>query len=380
MVRWRRLTGITGLAAGAIAAGAGAVVVAEKIAIGRIRLRPDPAAAEPFDEVVGDSMTVLADDGLPLHVEVTGPEDAPVTIIFCHGYTLNTHVWYYQRAGLSGTARCVFWDQRSHGRSGRSDPELVTIDQLGADLHAVMRATAPGDTPVVLVGHSMGGMTVMALADQHPELFGSADSWVTAPETPRSAGPGGTAPQTPRNKVIGAVLINTAAGTVDPATWLPAPLRPAVRFAMPSMMTGASRGRMAEVVERSRRSAGDIAFLGTRRIAFGDTDVSPTVVDFLERIIRSTPIDVIADFYVALVGHDKRHALSVLGNIPVFVLTGVRDRLVDPALSDQIASEIRDAKLIRIRGAGHMLILERPEEVNEAIADLVTLALAARAE
>lgn len=352
MVGWRKLTGITGLAAGAIAAGVGAVVVAEKIAVGRIRLRPDPAAREPFGEVHGETMTVRADDGLPLHVEVAGPVDAPVTIIFCHGYTLNSHVWYYQRAGLSGAARCVFWDQRSHGGSGRSDPDLVTIDQLGADLHAVMLATAPGDMPVVLVGHSMGGMTVMALADQHPELFGS--------------------------KVIGAVLISTAAGTVDPVTWLPAPLRPAVRAAMPSMMTGASRGKMAEVVERGRRSAGDIAFLGTRRIAFGDPDVSPTVVDFLERIIRSTPIDVVADFYVALVGHDKRRALTVLGNVPVLVLTGDRDRLVDPGLSDEIASAVRDAKLVRIRGAGHVVILERPEEVNEAIADLVTLALAAR--
>jgi pimeloyl-ACP methyl ester carboxylesterase len=364
MVSWRKLTGVTGLAAGAIAAGAGAVVVAEKIAVGRIRLRPDPAAGEPFGMVRGASMTVHADDGLPLHVEVSGPQDAPVTIIFCHGYTLNSDVWYYQRAGLSATARCVFWDQRSHGRSGRSDPELVTIDQLGADLHEVLLATAPGDTPVVLVGHSMGGMTVMALADQHPELFGLGES-------------GGTTPHTPRSKVIGAVLISTAAGTVDPATWLPAPLRPAVRAAMPSMMTGASRGRMAEVVERGRRSASDLAFLGTRRIAFGDPRVSPTVVDFLERIIRSTPIDVIADFYVALVGHDKRDALTVLGNVPVLVLTGDRDRLVDAGLSDEIASSIRDAKLVRIEGAGHVVILERPEEVNEAIADLVTLALAA---
>ncbi len=349
MVSWRRLTGVTGLAAGAVAAGAGVVVMAEKIAVGRIRLRPDPAAGEPFGDIHGEPMTVTADDGLPLHVEISGPPDAPVTIIFCHGYTLNSDVWYYQRAGLEHSARCVFWDQRSHGRSGRSDPDLVSIDQLGADLHEVLTATAPGDMPVVLVGHSMGGMTVMALADQHPELFGS--------------------------KVIGAVLISTAASTVDPATWLPAPLRPAVRMAMPSMMTGASKGRMAEVVERSRQSASDIAFLGTRRIGFGDPRVSPTVVDFLERIIRATPIDVIADFYVALVGHEKRHALRVLGNVPVLVLTGDRDRLVDPSLSDGIASDIRDAKLIRIHGAGHVVILERPEEVNEAIADLVTQAL-----
>ena len=294
----------------------------------------------------------MADDGLPLHVEISGHSDSPVTIIFCHGYTLNSDVWYYQRAGLENSARLVFWDQRSHGRSGRSDPDLVSIDQLGADLHEVMMATAPGDAPVVLVGHSMGGMTVMALADQHPELIGT--------------------------KVIGAVLISTAAGTVDPATWLPALLRPAVRAAMPSMMTGAAKGRIAGVVERGRQSAGDIAFLGTRRIAFGDPHVSPTLVDFLERVIRATPIDVIADFYVAVVGHEKRHALKVLGKIPVLIVAGTRDRLVDPALSEQIAQAIKGAELVRIHGAGHAVILERPDEVNEVIAGLVRRALSIR--
>jgi pimeloyl-ACP methyl ester carboxylesterase len=350
MVNWRRLSGVAGLAAGAIAAGAGAVVMAEKIAVGRIRLRPDPAADVPFNDAYGEEMTVRADDGLPLHVQLCGPPDAPVTIIFCHGYALNADVWYYQRAGFCGSARCVFPDQRSHGRSGRSDPELVSIDQLGADLHEVLMATAPGDMPVVLVGHSMGGMTVMALADQHPELFGS--------------------------KVIGAALIATAAATVDPVSWLPAPLRPAVRLAVPSMMTGASKGRIADVVERSRKSASDIAFLGTRHLAFGDPKTSPTVVDFLERIIRATPVDVIADFYVALIGHEKRRALNVLSGIPVLVLAGDKDRLVDPRLSDEIATAITGADLVKVAGAGHVVILERPEEVNEAITKLVSRALA----
>lgn len=351
MVSWRRFTGVAGLAAGAVAAGAGAVVMAEKIAVGRIRLRPDPAADESFGGPFGDELTVLADDGVPLHVQICGPPDAPVTIIFCHGYTLNADVWYYQRAGFSASARCVFWDQRSHGRSGRSDPELVSIDQLGADLHEVVMATAPGEQPVVLVGHSMGGMTVMALADQHPELFGG--------------------------KIIGVALISTAATAIDPVTWLPVPLRPAVRLAVPSMMTGASRGRVAGVVERGRQSASDIAFLGTRHLAFGDPRISPTVVDFLERVIRATPIDVIADFYIALTGHEKRHALKVLNTVPVLVLTGDRDRLVDPAFSSDIASSLRDGELVRLSGAGHVVILERPEEVNAAIAALVAKALAA---
>lgn len=195
----------------------------------------------------------------------------------------------------------------------------------------------------------MGGMTVMALADQHPELFGT--------------------------KIIGAVLISTAASTVDPVTWLPSPLRPAVRRVVPTMMTGASKGRIADVVERSRQSASDIAFLGTRRLAFGDSGVSPTVVDFLERVIRATPIDVVADFYVALVGHEKRHALNVLGKVPVLVLTGDKDRLVDPAMSEEIAQAIDGSDLVQIHGAGHIVILERPDEVNDAIAGLTSRAL-----
>ncbi|HET9898129.1 MAG TPA: alpha/beta hydrolase [Streptosporangiaceae bacterium] len=350
MVSWRRFGGVAGLAAGAVAAGAGAVVVAEKIAIGRIRLRADPAADERFGDPYGKELTVLADDGLPLHVQVCGVKNAPVTIIFCHGYALNSDVWYYQRAGFCPTARCVFWDQRSHGRSGRSEPNLVSIDQLGADLHEVLMAAAPGDTRVVLVGHSMGAMTIMALADQHPELFGG--------------------------KIIGAALISTSATAIDPVIWLPAPLRPCIRLAMPSMMTGASKGRIAEVVERSRHSASDLGFLGTRHLAFGDPRVSPTVVDFLERIIRATPIDVLADFYVALVGHEKRHALKVLNAVPVLVLAGDRDRLVDPACSEDIAGSLRDCELAMIHGAGHGLILERPEECNEAISGLVARAQA----
>lgn len=350
MVSVRRLSGLVGLAAGAVAAGVGTVVVAEKIAVGRIRLQPDPAAGEPFGDIRGTPVTVRADDGVPLHAEVSGPDDAPVTIIFSHGYALNSDIWYYQRAGLERTTRCVFWDQRSHGRSGRSDPDMISIDQLGADLYEVLRATAP-DGPVVLVGHSMGGMTIMALADQHPELFGS--------------------------KVIGAVLISTAASTVDPVIWLPMPVRPLVRRAMPSMVTGASKGTLAGWVEKGRHSASDLAFLSTRRLGFGDPKVSPAVVDFVERIIRATPIDVVADFYVALVGHEKRHALKVLASIPVLVMTGDRDKIVAPAMSDDVAAAIRDSELVVIPGAGHGIILERPEAVNEAIARLASRALAA---
>ena len=203
----------------------------------------------------------------------------------------------------------------------------------------MLAAVAPGKAPVVLVGHSMGGMAIMALADQHPGLFGP--------------------------KVIGVVLISTAASGVDPTVWLPGPLRPVARQVAGPMLRGVAKGRRAALVERSRQAAGDLAFLATKYVGFGDPLISPALVDFLERMIRATPVDVVAEFYLALVGHDKRAALGVLGRVPVVVLAGDTSGAA-PTLTPGNG----------LVALGHVVILERPAEVNEAITGLVARALA----
>jgi pimeloyl-ACP methyl ester carboxylesterase len=58
------------------------------------------------------------------------------------------------------------------------------------------------------------------------------------------------------------------------------------------------------------------------------------------------------------------------------VLAGAQDRLVPAALTDRLGAEIPGARHVRLPGAGHMVILERPAEVNEAIISLVTEAAA----
>jgi pimeloyl-ACP methyl ester carboxylesterase len=354
MARWLQLTKAGGLVVGAVAASAGVALAAEKIAVGRLRLRPDPAADEPLGQLRDRSLTVLASDGVPLHVEISGPDDAPVTVVFSHGYTLSQDVWHYQRQALAG-ARLVFWDQRGHGRSGHGDPEHSTIEQTGADLGAVLAATMPGGGRVVLVGHSMGGMTIMALAARQPGLFGAA---------PGDALSGGLA-------VAGTVLIGTAASGIDPSRWMPAPLRLVARQAAPVVLRGVSRGRPAAVIEWGRHAAGDVAFLSTRYMAFGDSGVSPAVVDFLERMIRATPVDVVAEFYLALMAHDQEAALATLGAVPATVIAGDRDRLIPVRRAGDLAAHIPGAKLILVPGAGHLVILERPEVVNEAITSLL---------
>ena len=151
----RRNAGLLGGIAGAVAVGAAVGLAAERYAVGRTRLGPDPDVHEPFFRLPADRVRrVVADDGVPLHVEEVGPERAPVTVIFCHGYTQQLAVWHYQRLALAheNVGKLVFWDQRSHGKSGRSSAERSTIDQLGKDLHSVLQATAPTGK-VVLVGH-----------------------------------------------------------------------------------------------------------------------------------------------------------------------------------------------------------------------------------
>ena len=347
MARWRRITGIAGIAVGAtVAAVAGGIVAAEKVAVGRLRLRPDPEADEPFGQLHGQPLTVLADDGVPLHAEIDGRTDAPVTVVFSHGYALSQDVWHYQRRDLAGVARLVLWDHRGHGRSGQSGAEQASIRQLGADLHAVLKATVPGDGPAVLVGHSMGGMAIMALARQHPELFGT--------------------------KVVGVVLIATTAGGVDPVVWVPAPLRPIARQAAAPVLRGVSQGKRAVMVERAREAASDLAFLATRYTAFGDLAVSPAVVDFLERIVRATPVGVVAEFYPALLDHDEQSALPTLGRVPVIVVAGEQDRMVPLRQGEDLAAGIPGSEFVRVPDAGHVVILERPGLISGLIAGLVS--------
>src|SRR3954471_18630957 len=83
-----RRAGLVGALLGVVAAGAAAGVTAERYAVGRMRLRPDARAREPFGTLRGHSRAVVADDGVTLHVEEVGDPDAPLTLIFCHGFSL----------------------------------------------------------------------------------------------------------------------------------------------------------------------------------------------------------------------------------------------------------------------------------------------------
>ncbi|WP_406199482.1 alpha/beta hydrolase [Kitasatospora sp. NBC_01560] len=282
---------------------------------------------------------------------ITEPAAEPLTVVFCHGYCLNQDSWHFQRAALREGMRLVFWDQRSHGRSERSRSYLAgepaSIDQLGGDLKAVIDAVAPTG-PLVLVGHSMGGMTVMALADQHPELF--------------------------RERVAGVALVGTLAGDWDAVTLgLPAAGAKLFKKVAPSMMK--LLGRQVELVEATRRLGADVSAVFYRKFSFGGKDVDPGVVRFAEQLLDATPIDVVAEFYPVFGAHEKSAALAALRGIPTLVLAGTKDLLTPPGHSEAIAQQLPGAELDLVEDAGHLVMLERPDLVDRRLAGLLKQAV-----
>jgi pimeloyl-ACP methyl ester carboxylesterase len=342
----KRRAGIVAGAAALAAAGIAGGVTAQRRVVGRARNAPDPYVDEPFGGLHSVGRTVTADDGVPLHVEIDGDPHADLAVVFVHGFTLSMDCWHFQRRDLADLGRCVFYDQRSHGSSGRGPRRHSTIDQLGRDLFAVLQAVAPTG-PLMLVGHSMGGMTVLALADQHPELFG--------------------------DRVVGVALIGTAAGAFAETVFgIPGVVGRALRPVAPGVIRTANR--RAALIEQGRRAGGDVVFMLTRRLSYGDTEIAPSLVAFMERMVAATPIEVMTEFFDTFLSHDKLKALQVLEKVPTLVLCGDRDRITPVHNSELMADALPDAESVVVPGAGHMVMLERPAVVNGALRRLAARA------
>ena len=340
------LIGATATAAG-IAAGAGVGIARQRRAINRRA----PQEAPAFGSLRSDPVTVIADDGTPLHVEVDEPEPParrvrrprpPLTVVFCHGYALNLDCWHFQRAHYRGRVRTVFYDQRSHGRSGRSPMGNATIEQLGKDLLSVLDAVAP-DGPVVLVGHSMGGMTIVALAEEHPELFGG--------------------------RVVGTALISTTAGGLEPSRIL-LPMVPSWAGAGVVHRGVSTLARGHRAVDGLRRLGRNVALVATDELAFGDA-VPASYVEFVDRMLSATPFEVVAEFFPGFGSLDKFHAVDVLSKVPTAVICGTADRLTSIGHSRKLRDSIDGCSLLECHGAGHMVILERYDEVNGELDRLI---------
>ncbi len=351
----RRVAGVAAGAVGVAVAGT-AVGVARRR---RVIARRGAGDRTAFGSLRSAPLTVVADDGVPLHVEVdefsarapgarhrsTAVDGAALTVVFCHGYALNLDCWHFQRAGYRGLVRTVFYDQRSHGRSGRSSESHATIDQLGHDLKRILDDVVP-EGPVVLVGHSTGGMTIISLAEQYPELFD--------------------------DRVVGIGLISTTAGGLDPHRIL-VPILPSTLGSQLAMRVVATLARGHRTVDSLRRISRSIAAVATDAFAFGD-DVPASYVEFVDSMLSATPFEVVAEFFPHFGALDKFETVHALSAVPTTIICGTEDKLTSIGHSRKLHSRIEGSTLLECEGAGHMVIMERHDQVNAALDQLIAAA------
>ncbi|HEY9469250.1 MAG TPA: alpha/beta hydrolase [Propionibacteriaceae bacterium] len=328
---------VAALAAGGIAMG---IELERRVVAKRIR-RSSQANLEDFFSLRSDGPEVITPDGVVVHTEVDeGPSD-DFTLVFVHGYGLNLDCWHFQRLHFRGRLRQVFYDQRSHGRSGRSEAELCRIPQLADDLYQVLQEVA-GDAPVIMIGHSMGGMTIMRLAQSRPELFGS--------------------------QILGVAMFSTSAGELlDHSPIRGIPGRTFHRVAEPVM---AGLNRIPELVAHGRRAASDLGYVVTRRLAFGP-EVPTSYVDFASEMLAQIPLEVVADYYPAFAEMDEFRALEILSTVPTVVVGGEDDVITPIEHTARIIDLLPKAEAIRVENCGHLGMIEKHEIFNDALDRLI---------
>ncbi|WPO73234.1 alpha/beta hydrolase [Streptomyces sp. KN37] len=278
-------------------------------------------------------LTAVSADGARIHVEAHGPQEAPA-VVLAHGWTCSTAFWAAQIRSLSGDHRVITYDQRGHGRSAApADPEGYSTRALADDLEAVLAATlAPGEK-AVLVGHSMGGMTIMAAGGR--ETF--------------------------REHTAAVLLCSTGSSSLV-AESMVVPLR-----------AGRVRTRITRSVLGSRAPLGPVTPLSRRILKYGTMGPGSArdKVDACARIVHACPTAVRRGWSHVLATLELAAEVGAL-RVPTAVLAGLADRLTPVVHARRIAAALPDCVgLTELAGVGHMTPIEAPDAVTARIAELV---------
>jgi len=293
-----------------------------------------------YPEGVPSVAQVGMPDGVRLHVEEYADAAAPLTVVLLHGWTLDTRLWRRQILDLpkrlGSPVRVLAFDMRGHGHSTACPRSATTLYQLADDLAAVIEERA-GTGRVVLVGHSLGGMTIMEYAHRHPEHFAA--------------------------RIAGVVLVaTTAEGAIHTTYGLTPTLARLVRR---MEQTGAA------VLARSgpwrpHRPMMAVLAPGLRWLVFGP-EPDPDAVRLTTAMVGSARLTSIGGFRPWVDLHHRVEALTAMRALPTAVLVGTHDRLTPRRCADTIIAALPNAEHVICPDAGHMLPLERPDEVTEAI-------------
>ena len=320
-------------------AGAAAGFLLER-AIVRGRLVP---AVEPPDvplgSLEGEVSLLEGPRDTRLRVETYGPVDGP-QLVLAHGWVCTGRAWHEQVARLADDYRIVTYDQPGHGRSTGPDSGVYDLDLLGdAFARVVERCTRPG--PVLVAGHSLGGMTLLNAARRYPELV--------------------------HDRLAGAVLLSTTSSARAERLTLEVGIRAAARLdrGIRRLVPTLRDPRVLSTADRVWSSTSDLSFLIARWTAVGP-DADPAIVAFTQQMAMESGFDVVAGLVETVLGVDEDAGLDALEDVPVTLVVGTHDRLTPASLTRRMARR-SSAAVVELAGIGHMSLLEAGEETTQVL-------------
>lgn len=301
-------------------------------------LRPDPDPPKPIRE--GEVRKVARPDGTELHVELYGSPSAP-PLVLTHGWGADGTAWYYTKQALARQVRLIVWDLPGLGRSARRADNNYTVEHMAEDLGAV--AALVGDQPVVLAGHSIGGMITLSLcrllADRLP------------------------------GRVAGIALIHTThTNPVHTTSWsgLMRVLQTPVLTPLLYLMIGLSP--LVYLMNWLAYLNGSLHLS-----ALWSGFVAPTrqQLEFATCFNARAWPGVVARGMLGMFRYDETAALPGI-NVPALVLAAERDPLLPPDRSSEVLRErLPQAEYAELRAAKHMGLIEQHERFNAVLAEFV---------
>lgn len=295
--------------------------------------RPDRRRPTPKR---GVGQTIASPTGSSLHVDSCGPPGAPV-IVFTHGWGLDSTFWHCARQDLSGRFRLVLWDLPGLGKSKLGGRKAIALEAFAADLEAVIESS--GAQAPVLVGHSIGGMTIQTLIRDQPQIQDRLAGLVLLNTTHTN----------PLKTMVFSGLAKALQHPVlEPAMKLTIVLQPLVWLSMwQAYLSGASHL--------------------ANRFGFGRF-VTRSQLDHATLLVTRNSPAVQARGNLAMFHWDATGALTRL-RIPALVIGGDKDIVTKLEASDAIAHENGLAQLEVIPGVNHLGPMERADLYNRLIAD-----------
>ncbi|SES23302.1 Tropinesterase [Corynebacterium cystitidis DSM 20524] len=278
----------------------------------------------------------MLNDDVPVHWYEVGQPDAEITVVYIHGFTLAAEAFYQQVNALRGTGvRQVLMDLRGHGQTGAVPPEECSVDAAADDVWAVMREREVRG-PVIVVGHSLGGLVALSLIRRY----------------------------THQCDVAGVVLINASVEALADQ-------------GIPQILATPVADAIYDAVEASPEEADKFRNEVTKIIAPGlavtifHRDTDDELIDFHAAMIHETPLETYVGFFDDLQVHEELQAGPALAGVPGYVLVGTQDDVTPLSQAERIQEIWPDSYLQVVPNAGHMLPLEAPESVTVALLRLI---------